>query len=632
MPFIPAITGNVKRVVRLAHGPQRLRQPCIYRDCATSRGFYFQRTTEIQPFNEKAESVSPPHPAVKNFLPISLIVLWAALPVDLYAAAQTQSITLVPGWNAVWLEVEPQDANGKAQSPETVFAAQPAVDVVARYLPANNRMQFIQDPTTEALGADFWLKWRRNTVIGGNTLGGIVGNAPYLIHNNTEQAVPLNLTGEVAFHRYRWTPDSYNFFGVPVGNTAPTFTEFFGASAAHPLTQIFKLSAGKWVAVQPGERMQKGAAYWVFAKGGSSYQGPVPVVFSDSDGFLAFGENLTTSELSAGNLAATPSSLTINRLTNGGLSLKNAITGNEIVNSAITGAIAPRSTASVRLQATRPLTAATGTLENLYRLDAALASGSSYYQYLPVRASLAVDAPGSGGSALAGLWVGDVLLAQATSLVEGKAAGASRLEGVRRPMRFRVILHVDAGGQASLLEHATIMQKARASAELTVEQVVVVDDTKIPGLVGIETRGGKLVGKRFDTAAYDLPRSPIAESEPSAVPQTYLLTLPLSGALAPGGVVTTPPGTFVIDPWHRTHPYRHVFNPEHRKGFRITREMRFEIDPAGSPEAGQIPGYGTSALSGIFEESITGLLKPGDVNRARGRFILQRVSATAELE
>ncbi|MGI9241393.1 MAG: hypothetical protein ACR2RV_11370, partial [Verrucomicrobiales bacterium] len=203
---------------------------------------------------------------------VATAIVFLSLPSVLDAAEQTQTITLVPGWNAVWLEVQPEDASGRPASPETVFAAHAEVDIVSRLLPAKSPVEFVSDPTASSLGADIWLRWRRSTVIGQNTLGGMRGNSAYLIQNSSAAPINVSITGEVAFHTYDWVPDSYNFVGVPVGadgGQAPTFGEFFGASSAHPVSRIFKLSAGQWVSVRENDRIVQGAAYWVYCRGGS---------------------------------------------------------------------------------------------------------------------------------------------------------------------------------------------------------------------------------------------------------------------------------------------------------------------------------------------------------------------------
>src|SRR5262245_19796021 len=69
------------------------------------------------------------------------------------ALSQTapQAITLVPGWNAVWLEVEPlyptgDPKAGQAKAPEDIFT-NPSIDIVASPKPlAGSAEFFAADP------------------------------------------------------------------------------------------------------------------------------------------------------------------------------------------------------------------------------------------------------------------------------------------------------------------------------------------------------------------------------------------------------------------------------------------------------------------------------------------------------
>ena len=64
-----------------------------------------------------------------------LVILLFLLPQSIFAQSATQSITLVPGWNAVWLEVPPTVASGNneglPQSPEEVFRDHPIIKVLS---------------------------------------------------------------------------------------------------------------------------------------------------------------------------------------------------------------------------------------------------------------------------------------------------------------------------------------------------------------------------------------------------------------------------------------------------------------------------------------------------------------------
>ncbi|MDF3130172.1 hypothetical protein P0Y35_13275 [Kiritimatiellaeota bacterium B1221] len=575
---------------------------------------------------------------------------------------QVQELELAPGWNAVWLAVAPQTAEGKAADPMTVFGSEPDLTTVSRFLPARAPVQFIDDPSGAAPGGDFWLTWRRNTTVGENTLGSITGNAAYLIENSGDQPVTIQVTGEVAFHRFTWVPDAFNFIGVPTGSTPPTFADFFGPSPAHDLGQVFRLELGSWVAVNPNERMRENEAYWVFCSEGSSYQGPLPFIFQSADGLLDFGTERETMDVAAGNLLDDPAGLHLVRVFQDGFDVFDAVSAGRIVDYAITqtgagsGTLPSRTSAPIRLEVRRDWTGGEDTRSNLYRVEARLPDGSSYYQFLPVRASVPTGLPtaGESGDPLPGLWVGDVLLTQSTSVVDGKTDSGTtvgpRLEAVRRPLRYRLLLHVDDTGTVRLLSDATILQRTIVDEGIPPEYIIVLDENDIPNFVGIEERGGRLVGQRFDTAAYDLPRSVIppvsADStvnfDPATLSSEYLESLELDGELVPGGLISTVEGSFTLDPWHRTNPYRHAFHPEHQRGFRVTREWTLHVDEVNSEEAQTLTGFGSTLFSGVFTETITGLGRtspvgsevnpPGEALQARGRFSLRRVNSISTLE
>jgi hypothetical protein len=568
------------------------------------------------------------------------------------APQQTQNLELAPGWNAVWLSVEPQKIDGTPAAPETVFAGHPEITTVSRFLPARAPVQYIEDPDLDQLGGDFWLTWRRDTLVGANTLGSLSGNTAYLIENSGTQVLNVPVTGEVRFHRYEWVPEAYNFFGVPTGATPPTFGDFFGPSPAHALDQVFRLENGTWTPVNANERMRQNEAYWVFCREGSRFQGPLPFVFPSTDGRLDYGTKVETIDVSGGNLLDESAALHLVRVVQDGFDLFDTASAGRIVDYAVSAAgggsgdLAPKTSASLRLEAERNWSGGADSRMNLYRVEGRLPDGSSYFQYLPVRAAkpAALPAAGQSGDPLPGLWVGEVVLTHSTSAVEGKTDSGSavgpRLEPVKRPLRYRILLHVDGGGAVRLLSDATVMQRTVVDEGIPPEYVIVLNEADIPNFVGIEERGGRLVGQRFDTAAYDLPRAVIpsasSDSDPNFDPSTlstdYLESLPLTGDLVPGGLITTTPGSFTLDPWHRTNPYRHVFHPDHRRGFRVTREWALNLDAVGSEAAGQVAGFGATSLSGVFSESVTGLGKAGETLQSRGRFRLQRVNEVPTLD
>ena len=238
-----------------------------------------------------------------------------------------------------------------------------------------------------------------------------------------------------------------------------------------------------------------------------------------------------------------------------------------------------------------------------------------------------------------GLWAGVVVFDSVTRLQGVAPASTATTSTV--PMR--VLVHVDASGGAMLLNHVTIMQQNG-------EQVLVVDDSKIPFYEGIETRNGKSVGQRMTSIGYDMPRDrlPTAQAglvdsvaaadgvepadvtaeqintwvdgrseRPSALAETYVTAWPLDGTLDSTLSSSAP---LQLDPFHRSNPFRHAFHPRHGTGLAIARAITIAIDD--SSEVG--------VVEGTYQETITGLAD--DPVILSGNVILQRVSTVTSLQ
>jgi hypothetical protein len=108
---------------------------------------------------------------------------------------------------------------------------------------------------------------------------------------------------------------------------------------------------------------------------------------------------------------------------------------------------------------------------------------------------------------------------------------------------------------------------------------------------------------------------------PPALKEKYRLSLPVGGALGAGKTVQTISGTLVLDPFHRSNPFRHAFHQGHLKGPKITRELTIVLD-SEQPATGR--------LSGTYREEIKGLTK--STLTLTGTINLSRVSEVATLE
>lgn len=581
-----------------------------------------------------------------RFLPVSLAAL-AAVILSFTAQAQTtttQIVDLQAGWNAVWLEVEPRGTDGKPLAPSAVFT-DPAITTIASFFPGSAAGEFVVDTAEASLNRDGWTAWYRNDPARQSTLAAVLGHRAYLIRAASAVTVPL--TGEASFHVHPWVPDAYNLVGFGlVAGSEPTFARFFGpAGAKHPVSLIMKLNPadGSWVPVSATEKLARNTAYWVYAAGNSTYQGPFRVDIRGA-GELDYGSVRRDEELLLFNETSATANFAVDRVNAAnGLDLVHLIRnpatlsetlGVAIVNFAITG-VGARQSAVETLRLQRNWTDASARRQ-LYRISSA--SLGTYF-WLPVtgtRADVEPAAQATPSTESTGLWVGDIVFDRVSQRVPDEVA-TNRFEPVLASPKARVILHVDATGKTTLLKQVTVM-RTRSPEPTGVKQVLVVNPEKIPFYEGIEKRGGKLVGKRIETTFYDLPRT-IPPPEPlpanfnrATLLETYHVSLDLTGGVGAGRRCSTSPGTMVLDPWHRANPFRHAFHPAHAAGYRVTRDMTFTFDAPTTEAAKAIPDYGIDILVGDFTETLKGLVRASEKIQTGGRLVLRRISKNATLE
>lgn len=187
---------------------------------------------------------------------------------------RVQTLELRAGWNAVFLEVHPLEAD-----PERVFAGLP-VDRVASHHARTASSQYVTDPGANLFRRAGWGIWyageRPDAFLG--TLHAVHGQRAYLIH--ATQGFTWRIEGEVATEEVRWRSRAFNLVGFPVASTgAPTFGEFFAGSAAHRHNRIYRLDQGSWrrVTDPAAETLRSGEAFWIYCDGASRYQGPIRV-------------------------------------------------------------------------------------------------------------------------------------------------------------------------------------------------------------------------------------------------------------------------------------------------------------------------------------------------------------------
>ncbi len=162
---------------------------------------------------------------------IGTLMMVGAMPGrSLASQLATQTFTLHPGWNAIYLEVAPENSATSA-----VFDGIP-VDSVWTFQAQLSAVQFIQDPKEPVWDKSRWAVYVPTNRVESfqNNLFSVQANRAYLVNLSGASPATLSVTGRPSLRRSDWVPNAYNLCGFPVDPAAlPTFLAFFGPSPAH---------------------------------------------------------------------------------------------------------------------------------------------------------------------------------------------------------------------------------------------------------------------------------------------------------------------------------------------------------------------------------------------------------------
>ena len=310
---------------------------------------------------------------------------------------------------------------------------------------------------------------------------------------------------------------------------------------------------------------------------------------------------------------------------------------------------------------------------------------------VPVRAEASGVAGGSNFSSVspyAGLWVGTA----AISHVSVTGLNLAVKEGIDRDdcggdgsqncfvagseAALRLIVHVDASGNARLLQEVTLLRDPGSDADAVYlcsagstnaglacstnadcpgtqgactawtqdgtpgAEVLVTDPGRLDDFDGVvlAVRAGAdsegvvpSVGRRISTVAFALPDDPDNNDEIDGVPFNGLVN---------DSSATIYTNDFTLAHNDPLNPFVHPYHPDHdtldaqsddplrAESFAVTRQVRLAFTPT-DPEGLDLPGSGATALFGVYGETLTGLHK--DALHTGGVFRLHRVSYVAEL-
>lgn len=584
------------------------------------------------------------------------------------SAAQAQStqqtFTLEPGWNAIHLRVQPDES---AATPAQVFSIA-GIASVWDWSPRESTLEFVQSPSELAADDPAWLRWIPADPLLTN-LQFVRADRAYLVHYTGSAPAELTIVGRPVPSRIHWIPSSFHLTGLPVADAATqTFAEFFEGSEAHAAGLVYRLGEDRqsWEQVDPTTTaIESDRAYWIYSERGSDHQGSLEVRVPMGDR-IKYGGSVVEQTVSIRNRSSLPKTVTLaaEGAAPGLLYVRNldpaALAGQEWL-PLDQAFVVPAGQSIVARLGIRRVGAAAGSYAAILNVSDAIGSRISF----PVTAT--VDTMPSD---LSGLWVGDVRIdavsgvhayqrscQECSPLVDangdpvdcpekGQPAPPGEAhfgiclhpEGdpraglpivtdpsvplpVARPFSHRILVHVDAFGQARLLKEVIQMRRGEGSANPG-EPVLLTNDLAIPFFAPIALRDSEFVGRRISTPAYDF------EGASRSMSGTFGSELNV-GIPVPGDLPTNP---FL----HRFHPDHNAldeqFQPETGLPSHLTevpsvsRLLSLVFDPP-DPD-GLLSGY--SEWGGRLFEEVAGLHKNTIVST--GIFTLKRVSFVAELD
>jgi hypothetical protein len=573
-----------------------------------------------------------------------LLGLWLAQPASA-AADFDQTITLQPGWNAIYLQVTPDVADIEA-----VFAGLP-IQSVWRYFPTETGTVEVTDPVDGLMTVTGWFGYfpqpRPEAFL--SNLFTVTANQAYLVNLESSSSVTITVSGRPQLRPRRWISNSFNLVGLDVDPAnPPTFGEYFADSPAHAGQPVFTLDAnGSWQEVtSPSTTLiESGRSYWVFTAGASKFQAPLSTQ-TDLGDDVDYRTALDEQRLVLENNSPFVRNVTLRRLPGGdniplSFELIDEETGeNSFPNlpDSLTLSIPPNDEDFLKIQVRRA-DFTQDRMEDIFVLEDG--TGGRQLLFFGGDSLLPVLGPApkrleKGGFVKAaalpesyvGLWIG---VASVNAVSQSQLAGVTPTP-VARDFPLRVLMHVDAVGTARLLkqvtlmwENGTTMPSAENDSLQVVDQpgryVLVTDQDRLPEFEGLNVRDGQPVGVRYSTIAYDFQAEFLDFNEP----------------FDPLGTLTVEIVTLPEDP---TNPFRHKYHPDHdnldrrflnplQEAFEITRVVEFSFS-ATDPENDQTPPeWGSTVIGGLFREVITGLHKNPIVTS--GTFRLRRISRVSTL-
>jgi len=259
---------------------------------------------------------------VMEVLAVGLVItaasVFCAPPVKAQSAYE-QVIQFRPGWNAIYLEVQPDPAQiADVFSPGNCGVPMVPLLSVWTFDPRYGSVGTIADPAQGLFTTTGWFGFfpddRSESVL--NNLFALIPHRAYLVKMGGTQPITCAVPGVPVLRSVQWVADSFNLVGLRVDPAnPPTLQSYFAPSEAHTGQSIYRLDpGGAWQPVLPFvETARAGEAYWVYTRGPSTYQGPLEIELEAGDR-LDYGGSLTQDFITFHNRLDVDTLVTLRRL------------------------------------------------------------------------------------------------------------------------------------------------------------------------------------------------------------------------------------------------------------------------------------------------------------------------------
>ncbi len=588
---------------------------------------------------------------VKRILLTLLLLVGAS-----FAQAQwlSQSVTLSPGWNAVYLHVDASHT-----TLDTLVGGDGANPILEIWRwNAGPNVQFTTDPQSPINGGSQWISWSRGAA--NSPLQRIVGNSGYLVRVETNVvSYTWTVKGKAVAPANDWTTTGLNFLGfATVPNSPPNFDTFLAvAPDLFDSAELYYYHGGDLNSNNPARifspeyrntPVKRGQAFW-FRSGTTfnRYFGPLTVDLSSGTA-IDFKENGNSSSLRLKNRTASSLTVSVQLLASETPPAgQTAIAGEPPL--IIRGAANPTNVTfgytNLPINTTRSWTLAPqgqpgSELEVVFGLNRAAMSanpGTLFAGILRFTDSLGysqVDVPVSAkASSTAGLWVGRALATQVGEYLKTYQTAGSSL-AMTNGHYIATATNTSIAPTAKLFPLRLIVHNPGAGSNAVMLRQVFYGPDAFTNLVVATKQDAlnqNLLGQCRRVTATHLPWS---------ATNTFW---GMSGRLGSASNLTASVMLDYND--QASNPFLHSYHPDHdnlnttfktvlvpgMESYSVRRDITLSVTPPANDFASQIAG--TQSIEGNYLETITvlGLPRAGNTNdtrtfEVRGVFTLNRIS------